>query len=333
MESRLNRHGDRLAERHGDRVWRLGLDAGFSCPHRTAGRGRGGCSFCSPEAGLAAYQKDGTRIVVELREQIERAVKFSERRYGGRLFFLYFQAYSCTNLPLPELAVVYGKAIDHLERFRPGSLAGMVVSTRPDCFDADKAELLASYARSGLEVWVEMGLQSSNDASLKRIRRGHDAVAYARAAGIAGQAGLRRAVHLILGLPGERREQMMESVEFSSAAGIEGIKFHDLRLARGSAMEREYLGGELSPMHPNRLPALLADCLEILPARVEVMRLSADFPKRAALDPLGYWEKTRLYMAVEAELAARGTRQGDKAGEKTQSRPGGDHGGKAGGGA
>ncbi|HEY9054173.1 MAG TPA: radical SAM protein, partial [Rectinemataceae bacterium] len=203
MESRLNRHADRLLERHGERVWRLGLDAGFACPHRASGRGRGGCSFCSPEAGLAAYQHEGSRLVVGLEEQIERAVLFSERRYGAKRFFLYFQAYTCTNLPEDELAPIYDRAIGCLESLRPGSLAGIVVSTRPDCFDQGKAELLSGYARSGLEVWVELGLQSSDEASLARMRRGHDSASYARAAEVAGQAGLRRAVHLILGLPGE----------------------------------------------------------------------------------------------------------------------------------
>jgi radical SAM protein (TIGR01212 family) len=312
MESRFNRHADRLAERHGGKVWRLGVDAGFSCPHREGGRGRGGCAFCSPEAGLATYQHEGERLVEDLDEQICRAIAFTRRRYGAKLFFLYFQAYSCTNLPPDELRPIYERAIAIVEREAPGALRGMIVSTRPDCFDAEKAALLGSYADSGLEVWLELGLQSSSEATLARINRGHGAGAYAEAAAQAGAAGLRRAAHVILGLPGEGRRGMLETVRFAAACGLEGIKFHDLRLARGSALERAYPAGEFAPLHPSRLPGLLADCLELLPPRVEVMRLAADFLPGAALDVFPPPEKNRLYRAVEAELARRGARQGSR---------------------
>jgi len=310
METRFNRHADRLAERHGEKVWRLGIDAGFTCPHRESGRGRGGCAFCSPEAGLATYQHEGPRLVTDLEEQIERAVGFTRRRYGARLFFLYFQAYSCTNLPPEALEEIYCRAVDALGRLAPGSLRGIVVSTRPDCFDAEKASLLASYAASGLEVWLEFGLQSSSDRTLRRINRGHGSRAYADAAAIAGSAGLRRSVHIILGLPGEGRADMLETVRFAGHCGLEGVKFHDLRLAVGSALARRYPAGEFAPLHPSRLPGLLADCLELLAPEVEVMRLSADFLPGASIEVFPPPEKNRLYLAVERELEERGTRQG-----------------------
>ena len=314
MESRFNRHADRLIERHGEKVWRLGIDAGFTCPHREGGRGRGGCSFCSPEAGLATYQHAGPRLVQDLDEQISRAVAFTRRRYGARLFFLYFQAYSCTNLPVEELGPVYDRAIAALEAVAPGSLRGLVVSTRPDCFDVEKAGLLASYAGSGREIWLELGLQSANDATLRRIHRGHSARDYAEAAAIAGEAGLRRAVHVILGLPGEGRAAMLKTVEFAARCGLEGVKFHDLRLAVGSALAHQYPAGEFAPLHPSRLPALLADCLEALPPEVEILRLCADFLPGAAIKVFPPPEKNRLYLAVEAELERRGTRQGSALG-------------------
>lgn len=315
MDSGFNRHADRLIERHGEKVWRLGIDAGFTCPHRAGGqggggRGAGGCSFCSPEAGLATYQHEGRRLVTDLEEQISRAVGFTRSRYKARLFFLYFQAYSCTNLPPDELRAIYDRAIAILAGVAPGSLRGMVVSTRPDCFDAEKAALLASYAASGLEVWLELGLQSSSDATLGLINRGHSAQDYANAVEIAGKAGIRRAVHVMLGLPGEGRRQMLDTIGFVAACGGEGIKFHDLRLVHGAALTRAYSAGEYAPLHPSRLPGLLADCLEILPPHFEVMRLSADFRPGEAIDIFPSMEKTRLYMAVEAELRRRGTRQG-----------------------
>jgi len=312
MESRFNRHADRLIERHGEKVYRLGIDAGFSCPHRAGGRGGGGCSFCSPEAGLAVYQHDGPSVVTGIEDQIRRAVGFTGQRYGAKAFFLYFQAYSCTNLPVDELRVIYDQAIAILGEIAPGSLRGLVVSTRPDCFDEGKARLLSAYAGSGLEIWLEFGLQSSNDETLLRIHRGHTAGDYAKTAAVAGHYGLRRAAHIILGLPGEGRKEMLRTVQFVGDCGAEGIKFHDLRLSRGSALERSYPAGEFSPLHPSRLPALLADCLEILPPHVEVMRLSADFRRDVVLDVFPPVEKFRLYSSVEEELARRSSRQGAK---------------------
>jgi radical SAM protein (TIGR01212 family) len=245
-----------------------------------------------------------------LEEQVDRAVRFTRERYGARLFFLYFQAYSCTNLPVARLAEVYGDAIACLESIAPGSLRGLVVSTRPDCFDAGKAELLASHASRGLEVWLELGLQSANDDTLRAINRGHNAASYARAAAIAGKSGLRRAAHVLFGLPGEGRKEMLDTVRFAAACGLEGIKFHDLRLVKGSALERSYPAGEFAPLHPSRLPSLLADSLELLPETVEVLRLTADFSRGASLDLFRPPEKLRIYQAVGEELARRGSRQG-----------------------
>jgi len=312
MESRFNRHSDRLVERHGERVWRIGLDAGFGCPHRRGGRGEGGCAFCAPDAGLAAYQHDGPRLVESLDEQLDRGLGFMRSRYKARRFFLYFQAYTCTNLPVGRLAPIYDKAIALFNAKAPGTLRGLVVSTRPDCLDRPKAELLASYASGGLEVWLELGLQSSKDATLARINRGHDVQAFVDAARVSQGLGLKRACHLILGLPGESRADMLRSAQFAAAQGMEGIKFHDLRLVKGSALARNLPAGEFSALHPSRLPGLLADILETLPWELEILRLSADFPKEQCLDVFQPLEKNQLYTAVEEVLAARDTRQGGR---------------------
>lgn len=335
MDSRFNRHSERLLERFGQRVWRLGVDAGFGCPHREGataehgGRGPGGCIFCAPEGGLAAYQHnlpvasqsgqvhDAPQGVPPLEAQIRHGIEFLRIRYGAQAYFLYFQAFSCTNLPVAQLRTAYDTAIGMVEEAAPGSLKGMVVSTRPDCFDAEKAALLAGYARpsqgrAGLEVWLELGLQSAHDETLARIRRGHGVAAYVEANRLAGEAGLKRAVHVILGLPGEGRAQMLDTVRFVNDQGVEGIKFHDLRLAKGSSLALQFPLGEFMPLYPGRLPALLADCLELLDPSVEIMRLCADFSGDLAINVFPPPEKNRLYAAVEAELERRGTCQGSR---------------------
>jgi radical SAM protein (TIGR01212 family) len=309
----------RLAERHGDRVWRIGLDGGFPCPRRAGGRGAGGCAFCSPRAALAPYQgaplgdlgePGGKAALASLAAQVRAGSAFLSRRYGAKLFMLYFQAYTSTDAPEAAIRASVDASIEALEAARPGSLRGLVVSTRPDCFDEGKARLLAEYAAGGLELWVELGLQSANEATLARMRRGHGVAEFLSARRVAGDAGLRTAAHLILGLPGEGRPEMLSTVGLVAALGLEGVKFHDLHLARGSALAAEYPAGELTLIHPARLPPLLADCLERLPPACEVMRLCSDAGSGERLAPRRPVDKARLYRAVEAELGARGSRQG-----------------------
>lgn len=324
MPSLFNRHSEALRSRHGGRVWRLGLDGGFSCPNREGARGagRGGCSFCGADGSRAPYLPGPGAA---LAEQVDAGIAFLRRRYGARLFFLYFQAFSSTYAPVEVLRRRYDEALGAarailgggeghgppgIRRPEPDALRGLVVSTRPDCVDEDVAELLASYAALGLETWVELGLQSASDRTLRAIGRGHDYAAFERAARALEGRGLRVAAHLVLGLPGEGRREMLDSARRVAALGLGGVKFHDLRVLEGTRLAREYRAGEFAPMHPSRLPGLLADCIEELPPSCEVMRLCADTPAGATIVPRAKADKTALYRAVEGELAARGSRQG-----------------------
>ncbi len=196
----------------------------------------------------------------------------------------YFQAFTSTAAPVGAISASVEAALDALESEAPGGAVGLVLSTRPDCLDADKADAIAAYAARGLEVWVELGLQSANDATLARLRRGHGLAEFAAARRLLEGRGLRAAVHLILGLPGEDRARMLDTIRVVAGLGLEGVKFHDLHLARGSGLAAEYPAGELTLLHPRRLPALLADCLELVPADCEVIRLCSD-PRRRARRP------------------------------------------------
>ena len=302
-------------------MWRIGLDGGFPCPRRAGGRGAGGCAYCSPLAGLATYQHGGgaasggpgsPEALASIAAQLRRGLAFLRSRYGGTMFMPYFQAYTSTDAPLPALARSVDAALEALEAEAPGSARGLVVSTRPDCLDAGKAALLGSYAARGLEVWVELGLQSARDATLARIRRGHGLAEFVAARRLLEGSGARVAAHLILGLPGEGGAEMLETIRVVADLGLEGLKFHDLHLARGSGLAAEYPAGELTLLHPARLPSLLADCLELLPPSCEILRLCSDEPEGERVAPRARVDKSRLYSAVEAELEARGSRQGSR---------------------
>jgi hypothetical protein len=294
-------------------VWRIGLDGGFSCPNRPSGRGPGGCAYCAPSASRAPYLPEGEYSIAA---QVETGISFLEKRYGARLFFPYFQAYSSTNAPVGILRSRYDEALGAAREYAARGKAmeavrGLVVSTRPDCVDGEKAELLASYAQEGLEVWVELGLQSCHDATLMRIGRGHDYAAFVRARELLSQAGgLRTAVHLILGLPGETKSDMLETVRRVTELGIEGVKFHDLLIPRGCALAADYLSGGIELLSQDELPKLLVDCIELLDPDCEVIRLCADARPTDLVAPKSRPDKADLYRAVEAELCLRNSYQG-----------------------
>jgi len=311
-----NRHADALRSRHGERVWRIGLDGGFSCPNRA--KGKLGCSYCAEDGSRAPYLPPGP---LPLASQVEAGLSFLERRYGSRLFFLYFQAFTSTFAPASVLEERYDRAIEAaIESLsRPGrggaaALRGLVVSTRPDCVDAERAALLESYAARGLELWVELGLQSAHDATLRDIGRGHDYAAFEAAVEALRGRGIRIAAHVMLGLPGETESDMLSTVRAVSGLGLDGIKFHDLRILSGSRLASEFLAGEISVLHPSRLPALLADSIELLHPACEVIRICADAPRSATIAPRPPPSKDELYLALEMEFARRGTRQGCRCG-------------------
>jgi len=329
--SRIHWHSTCLRERYGLAVWRLGIDAGFTCPHRSSDRLHGGCRFCAPDGNISAYQKSSPTLP-PIEEQIARALEFTTRRYGAQAFFLYFQAYTCTNAPVETLKRIYDEAINAFARARgrlyetrgpslppkvaqrlrigPQALKGIIVGTRPDCFDATKAALLAEYAERGFEMWVEFGLQSSHDPTLAFIKRNHDVQSYRVAMDLAHRAGLRRTTHLILGLPGESHEMMVESARVAANTETEGVKFHDFRIVRGSAFARSFMAGEIVQIHPTRLPGLLADCLEVMHPTTEIMRLSSDFRPEECINLHKPFDKHVLAKLVEEELARRNSWQG-----------------------
>jgi radical SAM protein (TIGR01212 family) len=242
--------------------------------------------------------------------QARAALAFARRRYGARLFFPYFQAFSSTYAPVDFLKERYDEALAAVEEAMPGSVRGLVVSTRPDCVDVAIAELLEAYADRGLEVWVELGLQSGVDATLLRIRRGHTVADFIGACRILARPGIRVAAHLILGLPGEDSAAMLEGPRIVADLGLAGVKFHDLHVPRGSALAAEFLSGEISLLSMDSYLGVLADAVELLEPSTEILRLGTDTTAAERLAPRRAFDKRLLYERLEALLEARGSRQG-----------------------
>jgi hypothetical protein len=238
-----------------------------------------------------------------IRKQVEEGMAFLRRRYDSKEFILYFQAYTNTYGNLEELKRLYDYALS-LAPFRQ-----LVVSTRPDCLPPPVVDLLRSYQTPEREVWVELGLQSGNDESLIRLNRGHTVQDFRESHDRLTRAGIKTIVHLILGLPGEGREEKEKTARLLHDFNPRGVKFHNLHIPAGTLLYEEYLRGEVSVSSLNRHRDEIIFFLERISPETVVMRLSTDTPGGAPA-PRRFGNKNVLYQALEAEMRRRGTRQG-----------------------
>jgi radical SAM protein (TIGR01212 family) len=297
MEPPYTGYSRYLKETYGEKTYRVSVDGGFSCPNRGGGSG---CSFCSEDGARAPYLGSAGGV----RDQVERAVGFLRKRYGADAFLLYFQASCGTNAPAAELARIYGSALS-LAPFR-----GLIVGTRPDCVDEAKAELLGSYRRPDFDVWIELGLQTANEATLTRIHRGHTSGDFTRAFELCRRHGLKVAVHLIFGLPGETALDMARSVRFVSRLRPEGVKIHNLHIQASAPLAADFPKGELTAPGPRSHIEYVITALELLPPRTVIMRLTTDTPGEKLVSPRGFWDKQTFSSLLVSEMRRRGTRQG-----------------------
>jgi len=303
----FNAYSTYLRERYGERTYRIGVDAGFSCPNRGRDRGTGGCRFCDESGSRAAYIADYE--AADLAGQIERSRQALSRRYGASQFILYFQAFSSTYAPAGKLREIYDAGLAVMP-FRE-----LIVSTRPDCVDAEIAELLGSYREGLSDVWVELGLQSAHDATLRRIGRGHDVAAFDEALSQLRAAGVKVAAHVIFGLPGEGPDEMLETVRFLAERRVEGIKIHNMHVVDGTPLADEYRRGELEVPGPEEHLRTVAEALELLPRETVVMRITSDTAADRLLAPREFWGKQEFrrrlveYMQERDMYQAGGNRQ------------------------
>jgi uncharacterized protein len=292
-------HSAYLRGRYGKSVYRVAVDGGFSCPNR-ADRGSPGCAFCAVDAGRAPYLDAADPVA----EQVGKAVGFLRRRYGAQSFLLYFQAFSGTNAPAAALKVMYDAALG-LAPFLE-----LIVATRPDCIDEARAELLSSYRDRGLDVWVELGLQTANDQTLSRMDRGHTAADFTAAYRLLKKKGVKVAVHLIFGLPGEGAPEIEASARFVAGLCPDGVKLHNLHIPRGTRLAAEYSKGEITAPGPAWHRERVIRALELLPASTVIMRVTTDTPADLLIAPRGFWDKRTFAHSLAGEMRRRGTWQG-----------------------
>jgi len=288
-----------LKREFGKRIHKISLDAGFGCPNRAGGRSGHGCLFCDPGGSGAT----GIARRLAVAEQLEHGKEVMVRKYRAAAFLAYFQPFSNTFAPVDELRASYDAAL------AVEGVVGMAVGTRPDCLPEEVLDLLAEYHRRTY-LWLEIGLQSSHDATLAWLRRGHDYACFLDAYRRAKLRGLRVCVHVILGLPGESRAQMLATADELARLRVDGVKLHLLHVLEGTPLGAMYRKGEFEVLGQQDYVDLVADVLERLHPQTLIHRLTGDGPRDTLLAPLWSLNKWEVLNAIDAELQRRGTGQG-----------------------
>ncbi len=283
----------------GCRVQKISVDAGLTCPNRDGTLATGGCIYCNARGSGTGAGARGLTIT----EQIRQGKQYLARRYQAEKFLVYFQSFTNTYAPLPTLRKLYDAALADRD------VVGLSIGTRPDCVDEAVLDLLEGYARDRL-IWIEYGLQSIHDRTLRRINRGHDFAAFQRAVAATRGRGIRMCAHVILGLPGEGRRHMLDTARAVSGMGIDGIKIHLLYVVRGTPLARLHAGGKYRCLQQDEYVRLVCDFLERLPPDMIIQRLTGDPHREELVAPAWSLRKQETLDRIKAELMRRGTCQG-----------------------
>jgi uncharacterized protein len=291
-----------LRRRYGARVRKIPLDAGFTCPNRDGTTSSEGCVFCSPSGSGTALGINGMSLESQWGHWLERASK----RPGKYLFWAYLQSFSNTHGPIVKLE----RTIDRVCSL-PG-VSGLCIGTRPDCLDGEKLDLIAGAPFP--EIWLELGLQSSSDATLSRINRGHDSAAFTSAVLLASGKGLKICVHVIAGLPGEGEEEFLNTIDFLNRHPVNGIKLHNLCVSNGSALARSWQKGEYAPLQRSEYVRTCVRALVALRPDIVVHRLNADPGQEELLAPEWAMQKTVLLGMIRSRMEELDVWQGKASG-------------------
>lgn len=298
---RYNQYSAHLKNKFGVKVYKVTLDAGFSCPNRDGSISNGGCIFC--DDGGSFSQAHSNLLSVE--EQLEVGIESLSARFKAKKFMSYFQAYSNTYKPLEELEKIYKSALKHPD------IVGLSIGTRPDCVDGEKLKMISQF-KEDYYTWIEYGLQSVHDKTLKAINRGHDFDCFLRAYEKSKEEGLNVCAHVILGLPGETKEEMLQTAQKLAELGVDGVKIHMLCALEGTKLSKMHEAGEISFMSEEDYIHTVCDFLEILPAETTIHRLAGNGLKKNLIAPRWIGKKLDSLNKIDRELEKRASFQGKK---------------------
>ena len=293
-----NDYSTYLKNRYGAKVYRIGLDAGFTCPNRDGAKGTLGCAYCNSSGSRALYADPALPVAAQLESRIAQL-----KKKGAKKFIAYFQAFSNTYAPVKKLKEIY----DSILPFR--DVVGISIGTRPDTVDEEKLSLISSYKKDH-DVWIEYGLQSIHDKTLKAINRGHSAYDFLDALRLARSSGVRVSAHVILGLPGESPEEMLETAQTLNEWGIDGVKIHCLHILNGSLYEKLYNEGKIALLGQDEYAELVCDFLERLSEKIIIQRLTGQGSRADHVAPEWALDKLGTIKKIEEIFERRGSYQG-----------------------
>lgn len=290
----VNTFGQSMLQKYGERVHKISLNANLTCPNRDGTKGVGGCSFCNNVSFNPNARKPST-----IARQLEAGRRVIRKRTGAKKYLAYFQAYTNTYGDLEQLKKIYDQALSKVD------VIGLSIGTRPDCLPESILDLLADYQQKGFEIWLELGLQSSFDATLKRVNRGHGYSEYRKAVHQAHARDLKVCTHLIVGLPGENSSHYKTTLRRVLEEGVEGLKLHPLHVVKGTQLARQWSRHEYSPLSLEEYILTAADLIEMTPDHIIYHRVTATASADILLAPKWCSKKWHVINEITKELHKR----------------------------
>lgn len=276
-----------LRDTFGDKVYKLSLNAGFTCPNRDGKLGTKGCIFCSA-GGSGDFAESSS---LSITQQIERGKERVSKKIKSGKYIAYFQAYTNTYAPVEILKSKYMEAVNHKD------IVALSVATRPDCLGDDVLKLLDEINKIK-PVFVELGLQTIHERTARYIRRGYTLDVYDKAVSDLKKIGVNTVVHLILGLPSETKQDMLDSVKYVCESGIDGIKLQLLHVLKNTDLEKDYAQGKFKTLEMDEYLDILKSCVDIIPDNIVIHRLTGDGAKKDLISPLWSADKKKVLNAI-----------------------------------
>ncbi len=287
----MRKLNDCLREQFGCKVYKIALNGGFTCPTRDGTLDTRGCIFCSA-GGSGEFAGDSW---LSITEQIRQGIKLVEKKNRDGKYIAYFQAYTGTYAPVSKLRKLYEEAIGHPD------VVALSIATRPDCLPEETLDLLSELNKVK-PVWVELGLQTIHEKTAEYIRRGYPLSVYDNAVKELRQREIQIITHLIIGLPGESKEEICESVRYVCEGRTDGVKLQLLHILQGTDLEREYSEGRIHALTEDEYIDILKACVGCIPDSVVVHRLTGDGDKRILIAPMWSADKKHVLNRISREI-------------------------------
>ncbi|KEH99437.1 TIGR01212 family radical SAM protein [Clostridium massiliodielmoense] len=288
-----------LREKFGEKVFKISLDAGFSCPNRDGTISKGGCIYCS-ERGSGDFAGDRHFSISSQFDDIKEMMK---NKWKKGKYIAYFQAYTNTYAPVEELRRKYEEAVNE------EGVVALAIATRPDCLSDEVVDLISEF-NDRVYTWVELGLQTSNEDTAKLINRGYDLPVFEDALTRLRERNIDVVVHTIFGLPGEDREDMLNTIRYLREKDIQGIKIHLLHLLKGTPMVKLYEQGKLKFLEQDEYIDIIVKAVSMLPQDIVIHRLTGDAPRKLIIGPMWSLKKWEVLNAIDAKFNSQDTYQG-----------------------